>query len=154
MLKWLKSLFGPRTTGPPQTIKSFDASEPTLSKSGVRVENGAFVLEAKEKTTVPLFELTDPGVDQCLLTYRAKAKAEDFNGKAFLELQLKLPKMPEHSAQSIDDAVSGSTDWKSMEAPVYLYSGQKPEKLKLNVVMDGQGTIRMKDVEVLSAPVE
>lgn len=154
MLKWLKSLFGPRPTGPPQTLRAFDPSEPTFSQSGIRVEDDAFVIESKENTKVTLFELNDPGVDQCMLTYRANAKAEDIQGRAFLEMQLKLPKMAEHNAQGLDDAVSGSTDWKPMEAPVYLYSGQKPEKLTLNVVMEGPGKIRMKNVEVLSTPVE
>lgn len=154
MLKWLKSLFGPRPTGPPQTLRAFDPSEPTFSESAVRVEEDAFVIESSETTRVTLFELYDPDAEQCLLTYRANAKAEDFQGRAFLEMALKLPKVPEHSAQGVETAVSGSTDWQMMEAPVYLYPGQKPEKLTLKLVLEGQGKIRMKDVEVLRTPVE
>ncbi|MFC1836637.1 hypothetical protein ACFL2Q_18250 [Thermodesulfobacteriota bacterium] len=154
MLKWLKSLFlGPQPSGPPQTFRAFDTSEPMISKDLVKVENDAFVVEAREKTTVTLFEVKKPDLEQCMLTYRAKAKAEDINGRAYLEMQLKFPKLGEHCAKGVNCAVSGSTDWTPMEAPVLLDVGQKPEMMRLNVVMEGPGKVRMKDVEVVRQPV-
>lgn len=154
MLKWLKSIvLGPQPTGPPQILRAFDPAEPTLAGDVVRVEDESFVVEAQKETTVSLFELKTAALEPCILTYKANAKAEGLEGKAYLEMQLKFPKLGEHSAKGVNTSITGSTDWTPLEAPVLLDGGQVPDKLKLNVVVEGQGTVRMKDVEVLRTPI-
>ena len=155
MLKWLKSIvLGPQPAGPPQTFRAFDPSEPTVSHDAVKVENDAFVVQANQDTTVTLFEVAPPEMQRCMLTYRAKAKAEEVDGRAYLEMLLQFPKIGEHRAKGVNTAVTGSSDWTTLEAPVMLDVGQVPETLRLNVVVEGQGTVRMKDVEILRTPYE
>ncbi len=154
MLRWLKSLFlGPQPVGPPETLRAFKPTEPTISKDSVRVEDQALVLEAKEKTTVSLFEVKQPDVEQCILTYRAKAKADELEGKAYLEMQCQLPRTGVHSAKGINKALEGLGDWSQLETQVYLPPGQSPDFLRLNLIMEGPGRVRMKDVEVIKTPV-
>ena len=88
MLNWLNSLFaGPKPAGPPQVLRAFAPEEPTLTQSGIRVENGAWHIDAgAEVQTIRLFEVENPAVEHCLLTYRADLKAEDIQGRAFLEM--------------------------------------------------------------------
>jgi hypothetical protein len=151
MLNWLKSLFGPVPSGPPQIYRAFSPGEPTIA--GVKVEDDAFVVQAAENTIVPLFEIEKPGLETCMVTYKANAKAEDLAGKAYLEMQFKFPKKGEHTAKGLDSAVSGSTDWIPVEAPVFLDGSQQPDSMKLNLVVEGKGTIRLKDVEITKTPV-
>ncbi len=154
MLRWLKSIFlGPQPVGPPETLRAFKPTEPTISKDLVKVEDQALVLEANEKTTVSLFEVNQPHVDQCILTYRAKAKADRLEGRAYLEMLCRLPRIGDHKVKGVDSALEGLGDWSLLETRVYLPEGQKPELLKLNLVMEGPGRVRMKDVELIKTPV-
>lgn len=153
MLRWLKSvILGPQPVGPPETLRAFKLSDPTISKDSVRVEDQVLVLETNGKTTVSLFEVKHPPVEQCILTYRAKAKADRLEGKAYLEMLCRFPRVADHSAKGMDKALDGISDWSILETEVYLASGQKPDSLSLNLVMDGPGTVRMKDVELIKTP--
>ena len=154
MLTWLKSLlFGPQPAGPPQTLRAFNPAEPTISRDLVRVENEALIVETDREGTVNLYELQKPEVDQCILTYRATARAEALEGRAYLEMACKFPKVGEHRSRGLQNSLSGPQDWTSVETQVFLDQGQKPEHLGLNLVVEGPGRIVMKDVEVLSTPV-
>jgi hypothetical protein len=45
MLNWLNSLFaGPKPAGPPQLLRAFASDQPTITQTGIRVENGACTL--------------------------------------------------------------------------------------------------------------
>lgn len=154
MLRWLKSIFlGPQPTGPPETLRAFTFRDPILTREAVKVENEALVVESEMNRTVSLYEVPNPSVEKCILTYRAKAKPEEVEGRAFLEMVCKFPQQGEHRARGLESAVSGSNEWTPMETQVYLAAGQKPEHLTLNVVMQGAGKVRVKDVEVLATPV-
>jgi hypothetical protein len=151
MLNWLKSRFaGPKPAGPPQVLRVFAPDQPTITQTGIRVENGAWHIDARaEEQTIRLFEVENPVVEQCLLTYRAELKAEGLQGRAFLEMWCRLPGRGEFFSKGHQQAVSGTDNWARYEIPFYLRRGQKPELIKLNVVVEGQGTVWLRDVELL-----
>ena len=151
MLNWLKSRFaGPKPAGPPQVLRVFAPDEPTITQIGIRVEHGAWHIDARaEEQTIRLFEVKNPAVEQCLLTYRAELKAEGLQGRAFLEMWCRLPGRGEFFSKGHQQAVSGTVNWARYEIPFYLRRGQKPELIKLNVVVEGQGTVWLRDVELL-----
>src|SRR5881628_1015559 len=76
----LDSMEGVRAT----TGASFD---PKISADG----KGSLRVEAKEAVTVPLFEVTDVGVENASLIYMAKLQSENLDGKAFLEMWVRIP---------------------------------------------------------------
>jgi hypothetical protein len=119
---------------------------------GIRVEGDAWVVDASEATTVRLFEVVDPGVDQCLLAYRARLKTEGLAGRAYLEMWCRLPGRGEFFSKGIAQAVRGTTDWCSCETPFHLKKDQRPDLIKLNLVVEGAGKVRIKDVGLLAAP--
>src|SRR3972149_3883608 len=81
MLDWLKSLFKqPEPAGPPQRIRSFSPSDPPITQDGVTVDQNGWRIESREKRTVRLFEIPDPGVEQSLLTYRVQMRTEGVPG--------------------------------------------------------------------------
>lgn len=153
-MNWLKSRFaGPKPAGPPQLLRAFTPEQPTITQSGIRVENGAWLIDASaEEQTIRLFDVEDPAVEQCLLTYRAELKAEDLHGRAFLEMWCRLPGRGEFFSKGYKQAVSGTVDWTSYEIPFYLKGDQKPDLIKLNVVVEGPGRAWLRNLELLKTP--
>jgi len=154
MVNWLKSLFaGPKPAGPPQLLRVFASDQPTITQTGIRVENGAWHIDAHaEEQTIRLFEVEDPAVEHCLVTYRAELKVEGLQGRAFLEMWCRLPGRGEFFSKGYQQAVSGTVDWAPDEIPFYLKRDQKPDLIKLNVVVEGPGTVWLRDVELLKTP--
>jgi hypothetical protein len=152
MLNWLKSLFsGPKPAGPPQVLRAFAADKPTITQ-GVRAAQGAWRIDATAQQTVRLFEVENPGVEQCLLTYRAELKAEGLKGRAFLEMWCRLPGRGEFFSKGYQHAVSGTVDWAHYEIPFVLKRGQKPDLIKLNLAVEGAGTLWLRNIELLKTP--
>jgi hypothetical protein len=42
--------------------------------------------------------------------------------------------------------VSQKTDWKTIQTPFMFQKGQKPEKVTLNLIINGKGTVWIDDV--------
>ena len=154
MLNWLKSRFaGPKPAGPPQVLRAFAPNWPTITQSGIRVENGAWHIDANaEEQTIRLFEVENPAVEQCLLTYRAELKTEVLQRRAFLEMWCRMPGRGEFFSKGYKQAVLGTVEWASYEIPFYLKGDQKPDFIKLNVVVEGQGRVWLRNLELLKTP--
>jgi hypothetical protein len=45
-------------------------------------------------------------------------------------------------------------NWRTIEIPFYLAAGQRPDQAKLNVVFASPAAVRLKDIELLAAPVQ
>lgn len=128
MLDWLKSIFSrPKPSGPPEMIRRFGPMD-------------------------RLFEVHDPQVEQCVIAYRASIKTDGLSGRAFLEMWCRLTGHGEFFSKGFDQAVKGTTDWSSHEVPFYLKKGQRPDLIKLNIVVQGQGKVWIKDVQLLKTP--
>ena len=64
----------------------------------------------------------------------------------------RLPEMGEFFSKGLDNTVSGTTDWASYETPFFLQKGQRPDLIKLNVVLEGAGTLWIKDIVLRKMP--
>jgi hypothetical protein len=155
MLNRLRSLFAPpQPAGPPQIIKKFDPSDTPITQSGVTGDQNGWRIEFQEKQSVRLFEVADPDVEQCMVTYRAQIKAEDMEGPAYLEMWCRLPGRGEFFSKGLHQAVRGTTNWASYEIPFYLKKAQRPDLIKLNLATEGGGTLWIKDIELLQTPLK
>ncbi len=156
MLRWLKSLFSvpalPEPAGPPQTLRAFSPGDATITRGCITAEQGGWRIDPGQAQTVRLFEVADPGAEQCLLTYRAEIRTADLRGRAFLEMWCRLPGRGEFFSRGLQQAVSGTTDWARYEIPFYLKAGQRPDLLKLNLVVEGIGTVWLRNIELLQTP--
>ncbi len=153
-MEWLRNLFagGRRPAGPPRTIRKFGPREPTLSRDGIKVAQDAWLIESAGPVVMHLFEVKDPQIEQCLVSYRAKLKSEGLSGRAFLEMWCRFPGRGEFFSKGIHNAVSGTHDWASCETPFYLKKGEKPDLIKLNLAIEGRGNVWIKDLELLATP--
>jgi hypothetical protein len=152
LTKLLARFRQPTPSGPPQLLRRFAPPASLLTLSGTMIEGDAWRIAVDQPQTIRLFELPDPGVEACLLTYRAWLKTEALQGRAYLELWCRLPGQGEFFSKGFQQAVSGTIDWTTVEVPFWLKRGQRPNLLKLNVAVEGTGTLWVKDVEVLQTP--
>jgi len=153
MINWLKSIFSrPQPSGPLETIRLFRITDRTLSQGVVAVAQDGWVVDSKEEQTIRLFEVQEPQAEQCLISYRAKMKTDGLAGRAFLEMWCRLPGHGEFFSKGLNQAVRGTTDWASYEIPFYLKKGQKPDLIKLNLIVEGRGKIWLKDVQLFKTP--
>jgi hypothetical protein len=87
-----------------------------------------------------------------MVTYRAKLKTENLTEQAYLEMWCRLPGKGEFFSRGLAHTVTGSNDWASYETPFLLKKGEKPDLIKLNLVVKGAGKVWVKDVELLKGP--
>ena len=144
-----------------QTIlKKFVITDPTITKDVV-VDGGAWLAVCTKAQTYRLFEVPEPGAEDCTVLYRAKLKTEGLTGKAYIEMWCRLPARGEFFSKGLNQTVTGSNDWVTCEIPFFLKKGEKPDLIRLNLVVEAVGKIFKKaiagkiwirDVELLTRP--
>jgi hypothetical protein len=153
MLERLRSRLGqPKPAGPQQQLRSFGPADQPISEDGLTSDAGGWRAEVGQTRTIRLFEISDPGVEQCMLTYRAQLRGANVQERAYLEMWCRLPGGGEFFSKGFHDTVTGTTDWAGYEIPFRLRKGQRPDLLKLNITVEGGGTVWIKDVELLQTP--
>ena len=167
MTDWSK-YFGPDAgllppSEPMQTLHAFGTDAPTVDREGVQVQGDAWRIAVEPQgflarlfnrpRVVQLFEMPNPAVQECLLVYRAKMKTDGPIGRAYLEMWCRVAGREYFSrGVGFGQAASGTTDWASYETPFLVRKGEAPDLLRLNIAVNGSGTVLVKDVEVLHAP--
>ena len=153
MLNWIKSVFTPpQPAGPEQIIRGFTPADKPIASGSIAVDGDGWRIECQTGQTVRLFEVADPGVEQCMVTYRAEMKTENLQAKAYLEMWCRIPGKGEFFSKGFQHAVAGTNDWASYEIPFYLKKGQRPDLIKLNIVFKGAGTAWLKTIELVQTP--
>jgi hypothetical protein len=153
MRRLLRNLFDrPETAGPPGVLRRFSSSDRPIARDGVTVEGDSFRIDAVGESSVPLFEVPEPGAESCLLSYRASLKTENVQRGAYLELWCRAPGRGEFFSKGVHDKLRGTADWSSHEIPFLLKRGQRSDLVKLNVAFDGAGTVWIRGIELLKTP--
>ncbi|MBZ5646816.1 MAG: hypothetical protein LAN37_06280 [Acidobacteriia bacterium] len=122
--------------------------DPAVSSDG----KGSLRIDAKEAMTVPLFEVTGGDLDNSTLLYQASVQSEKLDGKAYLEMWVRFPGKGEFFSRGLDQTVTGSMSWKTMTIPFFLKSGERPDLIRLNLVVNGKGRVWIDDIRLLRAP--
>jgi len=106
--------------------------------------NGSVKITTQWPTTVCLGEFAGVNVENAKLVYKAKVKS-DLDGTVYLEMWVHVSG-GQYFSRGINDVVSQKTDWKVIQTPFLLQKGQKPDKVTLNLVINGKGTVWVDDV--------
>ena len=138
------------------TLRTFPATSPTISRDVV-ADSGAWLVVCTKAVTLRLFEMPDPGVEDCTVLYRAKLKTEGLTGRAYLEMWCRLPGRGEFFSKGLNQTITGSNDWTSCEIPFFLKKGETPDLIRLNLAIaavgflfkKAAGKVWIKDVELL-----
>ena len=147
----------------PQVVEArryaLDSREGVITASSVAVDStiaseGAASLrvDAASPTRILLFETGDIDVEDGRLIYRARVRTEDLDGSAYLEMWCVFEELGEYFSRALHAPLSGANDWTTQETPFLLERGQNPGNVKLNLVVEGTGTVWIDDVRLLRAP--
>jgi len=98
---------------------------------------------------IRLFEIGDIDVENARLIYQAKLRTEDVEGKVYLEMWNHFPNKGEFFSRSLQNPLTGTTDWVTEETPFFLKKGENPDNVKLNLVIDGKGTVWIDDIRLI-----
>jgi hypothetical protein len=113
---------------------------------------GSIKITTQWPTTICLGEVTGLNIEGAKLVYRARVKS-DLDGMAFLELWAHVGG-GQYFSKGMNDVVSQKTDWKTIQTPFLFQKGQKPDKVTLNVVINGKGTLWIDDVVLSKEPLK
>ena len=113
---------------------------------------GSVRITTKYPTTVCLGEVTGLNVENAKLLYTAKVKSE-LDGVAFLEMWAHVGG-GQYFSRGMNDPIKGKSDWKSIQTPFMFQKGQNPDKVTLNLVINGKGTVWIDDVVLSKAPLK
>ncbi|HOO55801.1 MAG TPA: hypothetical protein PLN69_03190 [bacterium] len=114
--------------------------------------NGSIKISALEPTVINLLEFDDIDIENAILVYRAKLKTENLLGKAYLEMYCVFEGTGEFFSRGLDQTVSGTSEWTTKQTPFILKTGQNPDSVKLNLVIDGSGTVWIDEIALLKKP--
>ena len=125
------------------------------SDTQVKAEGTSSIkITTKWPTTVFLEEVSGLTVENAKLMYTAKVKTQlEPSGTAFLELWAHVGG-GQYFSRGMNDAVSGTSNWKTIQTPFIFQKGQNPDKLTLNLVINGKGTVWVDDIVLSAQPLE
>jgi hypothetical protein len=119
----------------PQPGVSFDPDVSADGRGSLRIDTHG------ERTVVHIADVAIDAPELPRLSYRAKLRCENVNGRAYLEMWVRVKGMGEYFSRALHSQISGTSEWSTHEAPFFLEKGQIPTRARLNVVVEGDGTV-------------
>jgi len=135
-LKWLVT----------QTVVEFDDK---VSIDG----KGSLKITVQNPTTINLYETGKVEIENARLIYKAKVKTEKIEGQVYLEMWC-IVKGKGYFSRGLDKALTGSVDWTALEIPFFFKKGETPDNVKLNIVINGKGTVWIDDIHIMKGPLK
>ena len=136
-----------------------DNLEGIITQSGIQIDNavssdgnGSLRVTATKPIVVRLFEVGDIDIENARLIYQAKLRTEGVEGQVYLEMWCRFPGKGEFFSRGLQTPLTGTTDWTTEETPFFLKKGENPDNVKLNLVIDGQGTAWIDDIRLVKGP--
>jgi hypothetical protein len=138
-----------------------DALDGIITQSGVQIDNviskdgkGSLKIGVAEPTVIRLFETGDIDIEDARLIYQAKVRTEGVQGQVFLEMWCHFPGKGDFFSRGLQSPLSGTTEWTSVETPFFLQKGENPDNVKLNLVINGTGTVWIDDIHLIKGPLQ
>jgi hypothetical protein len=132
----------------PSTASPIITADPQAKAEG----ESSLKITTRWPTTVSLGEVTDLDVEGAKLVYSAKVKTT-LTGSAFLEMWAHVGG-GQYFSRGMKDTVSQKADWKTIKTPFMFQKGQKPDKVTLNLVINGTGTVWIDDIVLTKEPLD
>ncbi len=114
--------------------------------------NGAARIHVDGPATIRLYETGDIDIEDARIIYQAKLRTEGVEGKVYLEMWCSFPGKGEFFSRALQSPITGTTEWTTQETPFFFKQGENPDNVKLNVVIDGKGTVWVDDVKLVKGP--
>jgi len=144
-------------------IKKFpvNSMDGIITRSGVRIDKkvssdgkGSLRITANGPTVVRLFEVRGLDVEDARLIYQAKVRTKNIEGQVFLEMWCHFPGKGDFFSRGLQSPLTGTTEWTTLETPFFLRKGEKPDYVKLNLVINGKGIAWIDDIRLIKGPLQ
>ncbi|MBP1683295.1 MAG: hypothetical protein H6Q27_859 [Ignavibacteriaceae bacterium] len=138
-------------------LKSFpvDDLNGIPAQSGIQIDksissdgNGSIKIEANNPVVIALYSVNDIQVEDAQIIYEAKVKSESLNGQALLEMWCVFNDKGEFFSRGFDSVISGTSDWRTIKTVFNLRKGEMPDQIKLNIMVNGVGTVWIDDIHL------
>jgi hypothetical protein len=148
-----------QTSAQAQELKKLSLDD--ASSIGLTIQNDAVTkTEGKASikittawpTTICLGEVAGLDIEDAKLVFRARVKPE-LDGEAFLEMWVQVGG-GQYFSKGVNDPAKGKSDWKVIQTPFMFQKGQKPDKVTLNIVINGKGTVWVDDMVLSREPLK
>jgi len=142
-------------------IKKFplDSMEGVITQSGSEFDRnvssdgkGSLKINVTAPTVVHLFETGDIDAEDARLLYQAKVRTEGIEGQVFLEMWCHIPGKGDFFSRNLQSPLTGTMNWTSVEALFFLKKGENPDNVKLNVLINGKGSVWIDDIRLIKGP--
>jgi hypothetical protein len=140
-----------------QELKKLNLDDASVIGTTIQTDNqvkaegkGSIKITTQWPTTICLGEVTGLDIEGAKLVYKAKVKS-DLEGTAFLEMWVHV-NGGQYFSRGMNDVVGHKTDWKIIQTPFLFQKGQKPEKVTLNLIINGKGTVWVDDIVLFKEP--
>jgi hypothetical protein len=139
-------------------LKKFpvDNLEGIITQSGVEIDKavssdgtGSLRITVSEPTVIRLYEVKDKNIENARLIYQAKVRTEGVEGQVYLEMWCHFPGKGEFFSRGLQNTLTGTNNWATLETPFFLKKDEIPDYVKLNVVINGKGTAWIDDVRLI-----
>jgi hypothetical protein len=117
------------------------------SDASVKVEgNGSIKISTLWPTTVCLGEVTGLDIENAKLIYKANIKSQ-LDGSTLLEMWVHVGG-GQYFSRGLNSTVTGNSDW------IMLQKGQNPDKVTLNLIINGKGTVWIDNIVLSKEPLK
>jgi hypothetical protein len=143
-------------------LKAFalDDMQGLITQSGVSIDkanssdgNGSLRIEATEPITISLFDTGDIDIENARLIYQAQIRTQDVDKEALLEMWCHFPGKGDFFSRD-PTPVWGTTAWTRQETIFFFKKGENPDNVRLNLTINGRGTVWIDDIRLLKAPMK
>ncbi len=138
---------------------SMDTLDDLITQTGVKLDEsitsdggGSIKIVSGAPQVIQLFETGDIDAENVRLEYQARLRTKDMRGSVYLEMWCRFPEKGEFFSRSLHKQLHGSTDWTPVETVFFLRPGENPDNVRLNLVVNGVGTVWIDDVVLVTFP--
>lgn len=146
-----RRVFQPPAAGEPRRIRTLEPGESPLASAAVW-RGKELEVTSDQAATVHLFEVPVTGLEQCAIAWRFRISTTRLASRVYAEMWCRIPGMGEFFSRALNQKLHGENDSVTVELPFYLKKGQRPDLLKLNIVFEGPGSVRLEEMEILATP--
>ena len=106
--------------------------------------------QAPATLNLAVADVTAQHLDNGVLYYSVMMKAKGLEGVAYPEMQVHIPgiKGGDFVVRGTDHPLTKDQDWALFQLPFLLKSGAAPDRITLSLVINGHGTVWIKDVQL------
>ena len=108
-------------------------------------------VETDEPLRLQLVEVPLEDLDDTVLQYRAKLRSKNFDGVAYLEMWCRVKGKGEFFSRALHDPLRGDRNWVSQQTPFLLQRGEHADLVRLNLVVDGRGSVWVDQIELIQS---